>query len=202
VLVALALAAGACTSGDDETTGSDRTEDRVTVIPNRSANEVVVNVTFTESGFDPEYVFVPAGIPVRLALRNRTEHEHHYRVQGLLATDVRYIVFPDVSSDELEGLTQEEIAKIDPELVGITDAAEMEHVLHHLLPTAELSKPESLHGIKPLPGEVHGYTQRGEFDIVNFIPLTTGRYVVEDVLNPEITGTFVVFLPEDAVIAG
>jgi hypothetical protein len=202
VLVVLALGASACSSGDEGATASARSEENVTVLPNRLANEVVVNVTFTDAGFEPATVFVPAGIPVRLALRNRTEHEHHYRVAGLLASDVRYFSFPAVSTDELEGLPPEEIAEIDPVLVGITDEAEAEHILHHLLPTTELSKAPSAHGIKPLPGEVHGYTERGQFDILNFIPLRTGRYVVEDVLNPEITGTFVVFLPEDAVLAG
>ena len=75
-------------------------------------------------------------------------------------------------------------------------------MLHHLLPTLSLTKPESLHGIKPIAGEVHGYAQRGEFDTMFFFPLQTGRYEAEDVLNPEITGTVVVFLPDDAVVAG
>ena len=171
-------------------------------MPNRLADETVINVTFTDTGFEPEIVFVPAGQPVRLVLRNRTEREHHYRVQGLLASDVRYFVFPDVSSEELDGLTVEELGAIDPALAYATDAAEIEHILHHLLPYQVMSRDISRSGIKPIPGEVHGYAHRGEFDTLNFIPLTTGRFTVEDTRFPEITGTMVVFLPPDAVIAG
>ena len=68
-----------------------------------------------------------------------------------------------------------------------------------LVPT----KPESPAGVKPLGTEVHGYAATGDLriDVVYFYALTTGTYRVEDVLNPEIRGSVVVFLPENATVA-
>lgn len=193
-LVTLALIAGACSGSADSAT--DRVEERsVTVAANPAADEFVVNVTFTESGFEPETVFVPAGFPVRLVLRNRSEHEHHYRVARLVASEVRWIEYPEVDEYEIDSMSTEELRELDPALVGVTDRAELEHLLHHMQPIFSPTKAASLSGIKPLAGEVHGYAQRGESDTLTFFPLTTGRFHAEDVLNPEITGTFVVFLP-------
>jgi hypothetical protein len=201
VLVAFAVVGSACSSaGDGAERGAD--EQRVTVLPNLNAGEFAAQVAFTAEGMDPEILFVPAGVPVRLALRNRTESEHHYRVEGLLATEIGYVVFPELDATDIAYMTEEELREFDPAFIGVTDEAEMEHLLHHLQPYLIPTKPESRNGIKPIPGEVHGYTQRGQNDIVQFIPLTTGRYTVSDPLNPGITGTLVVFLPPDAVAAG
>jgi hypothetical protein len=37
----------------------------------------------------------------------------------------------------------------------------------------------------------------GSTDAISFYPVNTGRFEVEDVLFPEITGTVIVFLPPE-----
>ena len=92
VLLGLVLAAGACSSGDDASDDADwpaGTQDaRVSVEPDPDAPVFVLNVALTPDGYEPSTAFVPAGHTVRLALRNRTEHEGHYRVAEMVLGEV------------------------------------------------------------------------------------------------------------------
>lgn len=202
-LLAGALLLGACSSSSDDAAttewpdGATGPDVQLTVTPDRDAPVFVANITFTEVGIEPETLFLPAGHQIRLVLRNRTEHERHFRVPNLDAIEVRWIEFPEVDTYDLDSMAPEDLEALGVDM-SVTDEAEMEHILHHLAANFVPTKEASLHGIKPVPGEVHGYTQRGEADTMIFTPLRTGRYEVVDDLNPQFTGTVVVFLPPGA----
>jgi hypothetical protein len=157
----------------------------VVVLPDYNAPTLTVNVTFTDEGFEPEIVHMPAGRQIRLVLRNRGSREHHFRVVGMPVAEVRWLMVPEV--DEEEQLAME------AESGFVDDAA---HILHHLEPEFVPFKPASASGIRPLPGEVHGYAQNGTSDTLLFFPLETGVFTVEDVRYPEITGRVIVFDPD------
>lgn len=201
-LIGLALVAGACSGGTGAETapptdGSATARDRsVTVMPDPTAPVYVANVEFNEEGIEPAILFLPAGHTVRLVLRNRTLYERHYRIENLPATEVRYIEYPEIDSYDVDSLSEEELAQYGIILTG--DEAELEHQLHHLAAFFVPVKEASLHGIKPLPGEVHDYTQRGTATSMIFTPIRTGRYEVEDPLNPEFTAEVIVYLPPGA----
>ena len=99
---------------------------------------------------------------------------------------------------KLDSMTPEELAQYGIDIAGVRGEAELEHVLHHLSPTFSPTKKASPNGIRPLGTEVHGYVIPGFGDVIEFFPLSTGRFKAEDVLNPEITGEVVVFAPEAA----
>lgn len=192
-LVILALVATACVGGsgesDDSTDGASGTS--VTMVPpDLESQTLVVNVDLTDTGFEPATIFLPAGRRVQLVLRNRGTKEHHYRVVGLIPGELRWYLYPEVDVAEIDAMTPAE-----REAIGVEgDIDDMEHVLHHLVPSFVPFKKESRSGIRPLPTEVHGYVQAGfTGDVLTFFPLNTGSFVVEDVLHPEITGKVVVF---------
>jgi hypothetical protein len=189
--LAISLVIGACSSDPEEDAASATTAvptastpaEPVTVTPDYASDPFVVNVRFTDEGFEPSTIHVPAGRQVKLVLRNHGRFEHHYRVIGLPAADIRWYQVPDVDEDELLA------AEMEGGFVG-----DIEHVLHHITPEFVPFKPESRLGIRPLATEVHGYAHAGgDREVILFYPLTTGSYVVEDVAWPEITGKLVVF---------
>jgi len=194
VLAAFAFVAAACSGSDDSATdgtSADAPEESVTVTPDYDGGEITVNVVLTDEGFEPETIFLPAGRHIRLVLRNRGKAEHHFRVARLVPADMRWFLVPEVDEAEVESLDEAELARL-----GITDQVDdLEHVLHHLNPSFVPFREESRAGIKPLKNEVHGYAQAGRTELMTFYPLNTGRFVVEDVLHPEFTGTVVVFEP-------
>lgn len=190
-LLAFAVAFAACTSDDPEAAppGSappdaapPTTQGSITVLPDYESDVFVANVYMDEDGFDPSTIHVPAGRHVKLVLRNRGSYEHHYRVVGLVASEISWYQYPEIDEDEL--LAQE----LEGGFVG-----DIEHVLHHLTPDFVPFREESRSGVRPLPTEVHGYAYGGDHDVLFFFPLNTGSFVVQDVLNPDITGKFVVF---------
>lgn len=194
LVVMLILAAGlAACSGDDATppqpttapdepTAADQSEGGLVVLPDYQAPTFTVNVTFTDEGFDPAIIHIPAGRQVRLVLRNRGDQEHHFRVAGMPVAEVRWLMVPEVDEDEQLAMEAES---------GFVDDAA--HILHHLEPEFVPFKPASASGIRPLPGEVHGYAQNGTSDTLLFFALETGVFVAEDVSHPDITGRVVVF---------
>lgn len=188
-VLALALLMGAC---GDFWGKPDPVEDDGTVAwvePDRVSPTLYVDVVLTDDGPEPKTLLIPAGRHIRLTLRNRGAHEHHYRVVGLRPEDMRWILFPQVDEYELAEMTQEELEALD--IGGAID--DVEHVLHHLRPVFVPFRTESLSGIKPLANEVHGYTQRGQIDVVTFYATNTGRFVVEDLRYPELSAEVVVF---------
>jgi uncharacterized cupredoxin-like copper-binding protein len=194
LLLGLSLVVGACSDSGTQAQNdgeASTNEESVTVAPSYSEAEIVINVDLTDEGFEPSTVFLPAGRHVRLVLRNTGRAEHHFRVARLIPADVRWFLVPEIDEDEVESLSPEEL-----ERYGITDDIDdLEHVLHHLNPSFVPFRETSRAGITPLKNEVHGYAHAGRTELMTFFPLNTGRFVVEDVLHPEITGTVVVFEP-------
>ncbi|MBF8300934.1 MAG: DsbD protein, partial [Acidobacteria bacterium] len=52
---------------------------------------LTLNVAVSDEALRPAAVFVPAGRPVQLVLRNRGSMEHHYRVVGLRPDDLFWV---------------------------------------------------------------------------------------------------------------
>ena len=199
-LLALALIGTACSS--DSSPGITSDPNTVIVEPDFESSFFVAQVDLTDEGFDPPVLYLPAGRQIRLVLRNHGTTEHHYRVKGLVTANLRWRLEPEVDSYDLDSMTVEELADIGIDLTATSDEAEIEHLLHHLAPSFVPYKEASVSGIKPLGTEVHGYVDNGVNDILYFYPLNTGRFEVQDEFNPEITGTVVVFLPDDAQVSG
>lgn len=186
-LLALVSLVGACAGSGESSDTIDSVA--VTVPVDTSAPEVVINVVLTEAGFDPSTIFVPAGSPIRLVLRPRDIREYHYRIVGLVPTNLTWMLSPDVDPSDLDAMTPQEL-----EALGITEAGmDAEHEAHHLNPVFVPFREESRSGIKPLPNEVHGYVDLGSPETISFFATTPGTFVVEDVLHPEITGKVIVF---------
>lgn len=197
--LALALVGSAC-SGDSEetlTAGGAGSRESVTVEPDFSLPPLPVNINLTDEGFDPDIIFLPAGRPIRLILRNHGTTEHHFRINGLIPVQMRWMLLPEIDEYEVASLTDEEL--VDYGIAGVTDVGELSHLVHHLKPTFVPFKEASPAGIKPLGTDVHGYVTLGVTDVMTFIALQTGEYAAQDVLFPEITGRVIVFdVPEEA----
>lgn len=187
--VALILTVAACTGSGSAGSTNTVPPETVFVEPDYGSDMVVINVTITDEAFEPPTVFVPAGRPIRLVLRNLGTTEHHFRVIGLIPADLGWYLAPDITPEELAGLPPDEQERLGVDL-AIDDP---EHTAHHLMPTFVPFKDTSFMGVTPLPNEVHGYTQVGTSDILSFFATNTGTFKSEDVLHPEITGRVVVF---------
>jgi hypothetical protein len=190
----LSLAAASCT-GTSDTSGPDGANagqaEQVLVTPNYNEPTVVVNVTLTDEGFEPSTIFIPAGRHIRLVLRNRGSHEHHFRVSGLIPAEMTWLLPAQVDEYDIDSMSEDELAVIGIDLSE--DATDMEHLLHHLSPSFVPFKEESRSGIKPLPNEVHGYASRGGFDVMSFFAINTGVFISQDVRYPDLTGRVIVF---------
>lgn len=194
-LLVFSLAAAACTPATSESTalnGSSADGMSVMVQPNYQDPTVVINVTLTDDGPEPSTIFIPAGRHIRLVIRNRGTTEHHFRVPGLITSDLTWLRPSELDEYDISDMTPEELAEY-----GITgDIDDIEHVLHHLTPSWVPFKEASLSGIKPLPGEVHGYAQVSDFDVLSFFAVSTGLYTAEDVRFPDLTARVIVFETE------
>ena len=199
VPLALVASLAACSDGGSAGGGLAPTQERVTVLPDLDAPEFVVNVYATDTGYEQPIVHVPAGRYIKLVFRDHGVLEHHYRVIGLVPSQLRWVVFPSLSEDDIPSMTDEELRShgFDPDM-PIDDLA---HVLHHLSITYSPTRPASRSPIQPLGTEVHAITRRGAQDVVYFYALTTGTYEVVDAAHPEIRGKLIVYLPPDATIA-
>jgi hypothetical protein len=197
--LALALVAGAC-SGDSDATltaGGAGSRESVTVEPDFSMAPLPINIKLTDEGFDPEIIFIPAGRRIRLILRNHGTTEHHFRINGLIPAQMRWMLFPEIDEYEVASMTNEEL--IDYGIAGVTDIGELTHLVHHLKPSFVPFKDVSPAGVKPLGTDVHGYVTLGRTEVMTFIALQTGEYAARDVLFPEITGRVIVFeVPDEA----
>jgi len=192
-LLVLSLAA-ACTGGADTGTTTD-TMETVTVDPDLQKSPLTVNVLLTDTGFQPSIIFLPAGRQIQLVLRNRGTGEHHFRIQGLVPVRLAWLQIPEIDAYDLDTMTPQELASYGIDLTGVTDDYEIDHILHHLHGVYVPFREESPSGIKPIGIDVHGWVTLGKVDVVSFIAPTTGRYMSEDVLHPELTGEVVVFDP-------
>lgn len=185
----MSLALAGCSGSVD---GGSAAES-VTVEPDYDSATMVINVSLSDDGFDPETIFLPAGNRVKIVLRNRGNDEYHYRVAGLIPAEMTWVLFPEIDAYDLDSMSPENLESLG--LGG--DIDDVEHVLHHLVPVYVPYREESPAGIKPLANEVHGYVTLGKTDVLEFFPTNTGSFVVEDVLHPEITGKVVVFNPSE-----
>lgn len=139
--------------------------------------DFTVNVGVSDVGIQPSTVFVPAGRPVQLVLRNRGTLEHHYRVIGL----------------ELDGLSW-----LAEDADGADVAVSDENHNHHGR-TFVPERGASPAGIRPSGREVHAYvTQDRRVDEVLFTATRTGEYVAQCDLHPGEAGRFIVFDPSGA----
>ncbi|MBI3047299.1 MAG: sulfite exporter TauE/SafE family protein [Acidobacteria bacterium] len=133
-----------------------------------SAHYLTVNVGISDEAIEPSAVFIPAGRPVQLLLRNRGTTEHHYHVVGLVPDEVWWMT---------EG-----------------DGGEDGHNHHDRMFVAW--RAPSPAGIRPTGSEVHAYVSsvRG-LDVVLFTATRTGTFVVQCDLHPEQVATLTVFDP-------
>ncbi len=135
---------------------------------------LTVNVSLSDTGVEPSTVFVPAGQPVQLMLRNRTTNEHHYRVVGL---------------------TPDDLAWVQPGGSTVPDALAEEGHDHHNRQTVR-TRAASPAGIAPTGRDVHGYvTGASKVDVVLFTATQAGTFVVTCDLHPEHAGSLTVFEP-------
>ncbi|NQW22469.1 MAG: hypothetical protein HQ475_03390 [SAR202 cluster bacterium] len=135
------------------------------------AVSLTFNVEISDDGINPSSIFIPVGRRVQIVLRNRGSTEHHYRIQGLVPSDLLWLSRP---SDREEGFTDEE------------------HESHHdkdFVPYRARSKS----GIWPLGEEVHAYAESGGVDIVLFTPTSSGRFLVDCPLHHKVAGMVDVF---------
>ena len=133
---------------------------------------ILLNVELSDTGIQPSTVFVPAGQPVQLVLRNRGSTEHHYRVVGLVPDELSWIAAPASAMD--------------------ADVSEDDHHQHdrEFVRWRETSPA----GISPTGDEVHGYVSRAKgVDVVLFSATQVGTFVVQCDLHPEEVGKLVVF---------
>jgi hypothetical protein len=187
---ALSLVAVAC--GSAPSVAAPAAPESVTVQPDLSYPPYLVNVYLTDTGFEPEILLLPAGRPVTLILRDHGTGEHHYRVEGLIPAQLQWLMIPEITEYDLQNLSPADLAARG---IDLENPSDVEHQLHHLVPTWVPVRDRSPAGIKPLGTEVHGWVTIGSTDTISFIPLNTGTFVAENVLHPEITGKVIVFLP-------
>ncbi len=125
----------------------------------------------SETAIEPSAVFVPAGRPVQLLLRNRGSAEHHYRVVGLAPDQVAWLARTDA---------------------GAGGAAAEAH--NHHSRTFVPSRAASPAGIQPTGTDVHAYVSPDErVDAVLFTASKAGTYVVQCDLHPEKVARLTVF---------
>ena len=199
VPLALLVTIGACSSGDSGGSATTDAAERVTVLPDLDAPEFVVNVAATDAGYENPIINIPAGRYIKLVLRDHGSGEHHFRVVGLVPSQLRWAVFPSLDEYDLASMSEEELLANGIDLSKPID--DLDHLLHHLHLMYAPDKVASPSGIKPLGTEVHAWTIPGKQDVVYFYALTTGTYEVIDSAHPEFTGRLVVFLPPDATLA-
>ena len=135
--------------------------------------DFTVNVGVSDTEIQPSAVFVPAGRPVQLVLRNRGSMEHHYRVVGLVPGDLSWLAG---GAD-----------------TGQAAASDEDHTNHHGR-TFVSWRGASPAGIRPEGGEVHAYvSMERRVDAVLFTPTEPGTYVVQCDLHPGKVARLTVF---------
>jgi cytochrome c-type biogenesis protein len=146
--------------------------------PDGEVHYLTLNIAVSNDGLEPSAVFVPAGQPVQLMLRNRGTTEHHYRVVGLTPDELWWMA-PDAASETTSPMS---------------DAAVDEHDHHsRYFVTTKSASPR---GITPTGREVHAYvTLANNVDMVLFTASQPGTFEVVCDLHPDQTGKLTVFDP-------
>jgi len=133
---------------------------------------LTVNVAVSDRDLQPATVFVPAGRPIQLTLRNRGSREHHFRVVGMVPDDLQWM---------------------DRALAAATTSPDDDHSAHHdrRLVRWRAASPA---GIRPTGRDVHAYVAvPGDVDIVLFSTTHVGTFAIRCDLHDEQLGTLEVF---------
>jgi cytochrome c-type biogenesis protein len=139
-----------------------------------AADYLTLNVEIADGAIRPASVFIPAGRPVQLLLRNRGSMEHHYRVVGLVP-------------DDLVWVSRAESAPED----AVTDDDEHSHHHDRQFVRWRVTSPAGIH---PTGQEIHAYVAvPGDVDMVVFSASQTGTFAVHCDLHPEEVGKLTVF---------
>ncbi|MGE3842851.1 MAG: cytochrome c biogenesis protein CcdA [Vicinamibacterales bacterium] len=139
--------------------------------PADSTAYLTINVAISDTDLQPAAIFVPAGRPIQLTLRNRGSQEHHFRVV-------------DMKPDDLQWM--------DRTLAAATGEDD-DHSAHHDRRLVR-SRAVSPAGIRPSGKEVHAYVAvPGDVDIVLFSTIHVGTFVIRCDLHDEPLGTLQVF---------
>jgi cytochrome c-type biogenesis protein len=177
-IVGVLALCGAGVSGSDP----DHATHRGLTPQSPASLDFTVNVGISDTEIQPPAVFVPAGRPVQLLLRNRGSLEHHYRVVGLAPDHVAWLARGERPNDP-NGPN------------GPNDPNGHDH--HGRMFVA--SRAASPAGIQPTGTEVHAYvSQEQHVDAVLFTATKTGTYVVHCDLHPEQVARLTVFDPGPA----
>lgn len=145
---------------------------------------LTVNVDADDSGFQPATVTVPAGVQVKLVFRNRGTTEHHYRVLGLVPTDLQFLVASPGENVLADPTPTQPVANAAP-----ADEHEHDHDHGSFSGARSLTTPG---GVRVTGDRVHAWAQATGIDEVMFIAAKTGTYDVSDPRHPEITGKLIV----------
>jgi cytochrome c-type biogenesis protein len=141
---------------------------------------LTLNVAVSDTGFEPSALFVPAGRPVQLLVRNRGTSEHHYHVIGMVPDDLTWVT--------------RGVAATGTGSDGDHD--------HHNRAFAR-TRAASPAGIKPAGNEAHAYVTPAQgLDVVLFTATRTGTFVVKCDLHPEHVGRLTVFDAGERVASG
>jgi cytochrome c-type biogenesis protein len=140
---------------------------------NAALDYLTLNIAVSDAAIDPSMLFVPAGRPVQLLLRNRGTSEHHYHVVGLVAEDLMWV------------------ADGDPQ----ARPASNENHDHHGR-TFVRTRRSSPAGITPNGTEVHAYVSPARrLDVLFFTATQAGTFLVQCDLHPDKTAKLTVFDP-------
>ncbi len=135
---------------------------------------LTLNIGISDADIEPASVFIPAGRPVQLLLRNRGTTEHHYHVVGLVPDDLTWVMRGGGAN--------------------AGDASSEGHDHHNR--TFVRTRATSPAGITPTGQDVHAYVSGAErIDVLLFTATQTGTFVVQCDLHPEHVGKLTVFDP-------
>lgn len=134
-------------------------------------HHLTLNVSISDAAIEPASMFVPAGQPVQLLLRNRGTVEHHYRVVGLVPDDLAWVM-----------------AGGGAEAGGASNEGHDHHNRRFVR-----TRATSPGGITPSGEEVHVYARARGIDVVLFTATRAETYVIQCDLHPEKTGKLTVF---------
>jgi cytochrome c-type biogenesis protein len=141
---------------------------------------LTLNVAVSDTGIEPPVLFVPAGRPVQLLVRNRGTVEHHYHVVGMVPDDLTWVT---------RGVAE----------TGTGSDGDHDHHNRAFVRTRSASPA----GITPVGNEVHAYVTPAQgLDVVLFTATRTGTFVVKCDLHPEHVGRLTVFDPSEQVLSG
>jgi cytochrome c-type biogenesis protein len=136
-----------------------------------AALDFTVNVGISDTGIEPSTVFVPAGHPVQLLVRQRGSVEHHYRIVGLVPDDVSWLE------------------------IGKHESLDENH--NHHGRTFVKWRAASPAGIRPTGTEVHAYVLPDRrVDALFFTASRPGTYIARCDLHPEKVARLTIFDPE------